>query len=63
MGMRNITSDDIKKLLTELDNAGIKKPQYLITGCLDIIQKEYDEYNKWNCELFSPKGLNIIFRR
>ena len=59
--MRHITSDDIKKLVLQLDNANIQKPQHLLISCMDVIQKEYDEYNKWHCELFSPKGLEIIF--
>ena len=61
--MRNITSDDIKKLVSQLDNANIQKPQNLLISCMDVIQKEYDEYNKWYCELFSPKGLEIIFSK
>jgi hypothetical protein len=61
--MRNITSDDIKKLVLQLDNANIQKPQQLLINCMDVLQKEYDEYNKWHCELFSPKGLEIIFRK
>ena len=61
--MRNITSDDIKKLVSQLDNANIQKPQSLLIDCMDVLQKEYDEYNKWYYELFSPKGLEIIFNK
>lgn len=58
--MKNITYEDIENVVNQLKNANIQKPQYLITNCLDVIQKDYDEYNKWHCELFSPKGLYII---
>jgi hypothetical protein len=61
--MRHITSDDIKQLVAQLDHANIQRPQSILVNCMDVLQSEYDEYNKWHCELFSPKGLEIIFKR
>jgi hypothetical protein len=61
--MRNITNDDIKNMVQKLHDANIKQPQHILTACMEALQKEYDEYNKWHCELFSHKGLEIIFSK